>query len=114
MRLTFWLLDINYEAKDKSSEIWLWGITETGKRVLIIYNNFVPYFYAVVKDGTDPSKVAQEIKGCHCILAAKPEVVDRNLFGKPVKAIKIACKNAEALSKCAKQVRGVEGVEVCF
>jgi DNA polymerase I len=114
MQLTFWLLDINYEAKDESSEIWLWGITETGKRVLIIDDNFVPYFYAVVKDGADPSKVVEDITGCHCLLSAKPEVVDRRLFGKLVKAVKIDCKSAEALTRCAKQVRDVEGVEDCF
>ena len=114
MQLTFWLLDINYEVKDESSEIWLWGITETGNRVLIIDNSFVPYFYAVTKDNADSSKIMQEIASCHCLLAAKPEVVDRKLFGKPVKAIKIVCKTAEALTKCAKQVREVEGVEECF
>ena len=61
MKVTFWLLDINYETKERSSEIWLWGITNHGERVLIVDRNFVPYFYAVVADGVDPAEVVEEI-----------------------------------------------------
>jgi DNA polymerase I len=114
MKVTFWLLDINYEAKDESSEIWLWGITNDGKRVLIVDRNFVPYFYAAVVDDADPAKVVEEITTSHCVLAAKPEIVERRLFGKPVKAVKIHCKNAEGMTKCAKQLREFEGVKDCF
>ncbi|HVP16923.1 MAG TPA: DNA polymerase domain-containing protein [candidate division Zixibacteria bacterium] len=114
MKVTFWLLDINYEAKDESSEIWLWGITSGGERVLIVDRNFVPYFYAAVADDADPAKVVEEIITSHCVLAAKPEIVERRLFGKPLKAVKIYCKNAEGMTKCAKQVREFEGVKDCF
>ena len=114
MKVTFWLLDINYEAKDESSEIWLWGITNDGKRVLIVDRRFVPYFYAVVADDADPAKVVEGIATSPCVLAAKPEIVERRLFGKPVKAVKVYCKNAEELTRCAKQLREFEGVKDCF
>jgi len=114
LKVTFWLLDINYEARDEVSEIWLWGIADTGERVLIVDRNFVPYFYAVVADGSDSSRVVEEIAVSHCVLAAKPEVVERRFFGKPVKAVKVYCKNAEGITKCAKQVREFEGVRDCF
>jgi len=114
MKVTFWLLDINYEAKDEFSEIWLWGITKGGERVLIIDGNFVPYFYAAVADDANPAKVVEEITTSQCVLAAKPEIVERKLFGKPVKAVKIYCKNAEDMAKCAKQLREFEGVKDCF
>lgn len=113
MKLTFWLLDINYEVRSECSEIWLWGLTEKGTKILIIDRNFVPYFYGVLKNGADAEKAIEEIAVCQD-LAAKPELVDRKLFGKPVKAVKIACKNAEALAKCAKRVRNVEDIENCF
>jgi DNA polymerase I len=114
MKVTFWLLDLNYEVRDESSEIWLWGISSVGERILIVDRNFVPYFYAVVADEADPAKVVEEIASGHCVLASKPEVVERRFFGKPVKAVKVYCKNAEGITKCAKQLRGFEGVKDCF
>jgi DNA polymerase I len=114
MKVTFWLLDINYEAKDELSEIWLWGISSAGERVLIVDRSFVPYFYAVVADDADPGKVVEEIVASHCVLAAKPEVVERKFFGKPVRAVRVYCKNAEGIARCAKQVREFEGVRECF
>jgi DNA polymerase I len=114
MKVTFWLLDISYEAKEESSEIWLWGITNTGERVLIVDRNFVPYFYVVVADGAEAERVAERIANSPCVLTAKPEVVERRFFGKPVKAVKVCCRNAEGITKCAKQVREFEGAKDCF
>src|SRR5271157_1865019 len=114
MKVTFWLLDINYETKNEAPEIWLWGITPTGQRVLIIDRTFVPYFYAVAKEGVDTDSVLKQLVECRCSLAAKPELVDRRYFGKPVKAFKLQCMNAEAVAKCARQVRQIEGIEECF
>lgn len=114
MKVTFWLLDINYEVKNGLSEIWLWGIANTGEKILIVDRNFVPYFYAVVSDDADPAKVVEEIATSHCVMAGKPEVLERKLFGKSVKAVKVCCKSAEGITKCAKQLRELEGVKDCF
>ena len=48
MKLTFWLLDINYEVKEHKPEVWLWGIDDKENRVLVIDREFTPYFYAVL------------------------------------------------------------------
>jgi len=114
MKVTFWLLDINYEVKDESSEIWLWGITNEGNRVLIIDRSFIPYFYAVVADDADPAKVIESITASPCVMAGNPEAVERRFFGKPVKAVKVPCKTGWELTRCAKQLRKLEGVKDCF
>jgi len=57
----FWLLDINYEVKDHKPEVWLWGIDENGRRVLVIDKSFQPYFYAVLKDSEDPRKLYERM-----------------------------------------------------
>jgi DNA polymerase I len=41
MEVTFWLLDVNYEVKNDKPEIWLWGIDEFGRRILVIDKNFL-------------------------------------------------------------------------
>ncbi|MFZ0965316.1 MAG: DNA polymerase domain-containing protein [Candidatus Bathyarchaeia archaeon] len=114
MKITFWLLDVNYEVKNGTPEIWLWGIDDSGKRVLIIDRNFLAYFYAVVEDGADPAKVIEEIRKEQDPFIVKLEVVERKFFGKPVKAIKVYCKDPDFIPKYAKAFRKLEGVKDCL
>jgi len=48
VKVKFWLLDVNYEVREHSIEIWLWGIDDSGNRVLVIDRNFLAGFYAMV------------------------------------------------------------------
>jgi DNA polymerase I len=114
MKTSFWLLDINYEVGDEGTETWLWGISSADERVLIIDRNFIDYFYAIVKDDADPSKVIKDIKSVQHPSIVKLEAVDRKLFGKQVKAVKVYCKNPDAMLKCAKELREIEGVTDCL
>jgi DNA polymerase I len=114
MKAAFWLLDVNYEVKNGTPEIWLWGIDDSEKRVLIIDRNFLAYFYAIIEDGFDPANVVNEIKKMQYPSVEKFEVADRKFFGKPVKAIKIYCKDPDVIPKHAKALRKLEGVKDCL
>ena len=116
MKVSFWLLDINPKIDSASGtvELWLWGIDATDNRVLIIDRNFIAYFYAVVTDGFEGSKVAEAIMNAYGSSIVKVEVVARRFFGKPVTAIKVSCKVATETGKIAKQLRSVEGVKDCL
>jgi DNA polymerase I len=114
MKISFWLLDINYEVKGKRAETYLWGVESTGKRVLIVDRSFVDYFYVTIDADADPSRVMEEIERGRYSSVEKLEAVERRLFGKPVRAIKVYCKDPDAMSKCAKTLRSVEGVTDCF
>ena len=81
MKLTFWLLDVNSEAKDGVPEIWLWGINRSGQKVLVIDRNFLDYFYAVVEESADAKKVAEEIAHHQSGFVAKLELLKRSLLG---------------------------------
>ncbi len=116
MKITFWLLDINPKIDNTSdtAELWLWGIDANGNRVLVIDRNFTAYFYAVVKEGSDPSKTAKEIMRACPSSIVNLEVAERRFFGKLVQAIKVYCKVATETGKLAKQLRGLEGVKDCL
>ena len=105
MKITFWLLDINSETRNGTAELWLWGIAENGERVLVIDRNFVAYFYAVVEEGFDPSKVAEEIRKTHNASIVKLEVAPRKFFGKPVQTVKVYCRNPDEAAKLARTLR---------
>ena len=114
MKITFWLLDINPKIDNGTAELWLWGIDANGNRVLVIDRNFTAYFYAVIKEGFDPSSTAAEIMNAYPSSIVKAEVAERRFFGKPVQAIKVYCKVATETEKLAKQLRGLEGVKDCL
>ena len=116
VKISFWLLDINTKIdEDKGTlELWLWGIDAAGNRVLVVDRNFVAYFFAVVAEGFDASKVADAIMNAYGKSIVKVEVVERRFFGKPVQAIKVYCKLATETGKLAKQLRSVEGVKDCL
>jgi len=114
MKVTFWLLDANYEVKDGSPEVWLWGVDATGKRVLVIDRSFESYFYAVLEDYARPAKVIEAIGKDEYPSVTRSEVVKRRFFGKPLKTVKVYCKDPEAVPKYAKMLRKLEGVKDCL
>ncbi len=116
VNVTFWLLDINPKIdKDKGTlELWLWGIDGNGNRVLVIDRNFTAYFYAVLMEGSDASKVAEAIMKSFASSIVKTEVASRRFFGKPVKTIKVYCRVATETGKVASSLRSFEGVKDCL
>ncbi len=111
VKVTFWLLDINSESNAAGAELWLWGIDSQGNRVLVIDRGFLDYFYVVVEDGYDPSKVAEELERTQGVAIVKLEVAERRFFGKPVQTVKVYTGD---VAKLAKTVRKLEGVKDCL
>jgi DNA polymerase elongation subunit (family B) len=58
----FWLLDVNSEVRDHNPEVWLWGIEETGSRVLILDRKFLTYFYLILDEKEDSEAIVERIK----------------------------------------------------
>jgi len=116
MKVKFWLLDVNYEVKDHTPEIWLWGVDDSQKRVLVIDRNFLAYFYALIEDKADPTRVIEEIETekTQYAFVTRLEVVKRKFFGKPVKAVKVYCKDPDLVSKYSKGFRDFEGIGDCL
>jgi len=116
LKVTFWLLDINYEVKDHKPEVWLWGIDEKENRILIIDREVTPYFYAVLNEEAKPEEVIEKIKvrknELPFITGIEP--VEKKYFGRKVKALKISCQDPEFVSKYAKRIEKIEGVKNCL
>ncbi|MBS7606301.1 DNA polymerase II [Candidatus Bathyarchaeota archaeon] len=87
-----------------------------GKNVLIIDRGFLSYFYVIPSSGEDVERLAERIARLKANLSfmAGLEVVERRLFGKPVKAIKIYCQDPDLISEYVKVVLKVRGVESCL
>lgn len=105
VKVVFWLLDISYEVVEDSVEVRLWGNNDSGERVLVVDRNFVSYFYAVVEKDADVARVVEEIKNGNYPAIVNLEVADRRFFGRPVKAVKVYCKNPDDVPKYASPSR---------
>jgi len=114
LKLIFWLLDINPKIDGATVDLWLWGIDQNSRRVLVIERNVIGYFYAVVKEGFDASKIAEKIMNSYASSIVNAKVVERRFFGNPVQAIQVYCKVATETVKLAKQLRSFEEVEDCL
>ena len=112
LKVSLWLLDINYEVRNNQPEIWLWGLDQNGKRLLVIDKNFEPYFYATPKKGVPPQNITEQIRRVPNVKHL--EIVERRYFGKKVKALKVFCTNPEEMPKCAKNVKNLKDIEECF
>lgn len=113
MKKIFWLLDVNYEVKDHQPEVWIWGIDDEGKRILIVDRNFSPYFYLMIEEKENPQAVMERIKSRKkdFPFIVKLELVDRKFFGRPVKAIKVICQDPNFVEKYSKSLKKIKGVE---
>lgn len=116
MKISFWLLDINYEFKSHRPEVWLWGIDASGNRVLVIDRNFFPYFYAVLEEEANPLSVARTVEEekANYPFIIKVEPVKRRFFGKPVEALRVYCRDPDAMEKYAKVIGRIDGIKECF
>ncbi len=82
--------------RDDAPEVWIWGITASGERVVIVDRSLVAYFYAVVEETANPETVVEAINQSDIFRAFRSlSLLIESSLGKPVKAVKVYCKTPE-------------------
>ncbi|WP_069806996.1 DNA-directed DNA polymerase [Vulcanisaeta thermophila] len=109
MDLTLWLLDITYGVTGNTPELRLFGITQDGRRALVIDRGFRPYFY-VLPSG-DVNTTLQNLRRRLEGKVLGIEVVKRRLFGNEVDAIRVTATIPEKVRELRELAAEVEGVE---
>ncbi len=112
VKLRFYLLDVSYEIHGGVPAILLWGVSDDGRRTLVIDKNFRPYFYVILNEGVDEYGVLNKIKvlsrGDSPIISA--DVGYKKYYGKPVKVIKITTVKPEAVRDYRELVKKLKDV----
>jgi len=115
LRLEFWLLDLNHEAHEGRSAIWLWGVTHDNKRVLVIDPNFQAYFYLMPKKGQDVGQLKERIEKEKPHPSIERVIVEqKKRLAEERQVLKILCKEPDTLEKCARECAKQPGVEASF
>jgi DNA polymerase, archaea type len=114
MRMEFWLLDLNYQSRDGKPAICLWGVTEDGRRVLVV-QDYQPYFYILTKDSQDPAALKEQLDRDQPHPAITGSILERKkLLGTEKTVIRVACNEADSLEKCAMQTAKALRAESSF
>lgn len=108
MEKRIYLIDITYGLVGNSPEIRMFGVDEDGKKVVVLDRGFRPYFYVVPEDGAE-EQVARAIGRMQNVV--KVEVVERRIFGKGVKVIKVTVTIPEKVRELREMVKAIPHVK---
>jgi DNA polymerase I len=115
LKRAFWLLDLNHETYEGKSSIWLWGITHEGKRILVIDNNYQPYFYLLPRKDQDPEELRKKLE------EEKPHLTIENVSIEKKKlladeriVLRVFCRDPEFLERAARDALKKTGGEAIY
>lgn len=100
--LKFFLLDIDTKTEGTAAIIRMFGRTKEGKGVIVQDSDFLPYFYAVPKEGKTPS-----FDGLGFV---KIEEVKKEFLGKPLHAFKLFLRHPKEVPEKREAVAKLSGV----
>ncbi len=115
MRLDFWLLDLNHDAHEGRSAMWLWGVTHDNKRVLVIDTSFQSYFYLLPKKDQNIDQLKERVEKEKPHPSIREVVIEmKKRLGEERQVLKVFCKDPDTLEKCARECVKQLAVETSF
>jgi len=111
----FWLLDINHKVVDDNVEIRLWGKDGSGATAVLVNPNY-PHFYLLPKVEKETDKVLKEAEAVQSKNkgVVQVELVEKNYFGRPVRAVEVRCDTPEAVVRYSKLFSKMPSVKECL
>ncbi|MEM3029248.1 MAG: DNA-directed DNA polymerase [Thermoproteota archaeon] len=100
MRIRLWLLDLNTELISGRDTVFLWGISDDGRRVLLVDDTIENFFFLNPTDDIDPNEViGKALPEGERYGTVKMEVCEKKLLGKSVKVIKVYVDRSANIEK---------------
>ncbi|MBW2991890.1 DNA-directed DNA polymerase [Candidatus Woesearchaeota archaeon] len=119
-KLTFYPLDITYKAIDGKTAILLFGRSTTGDQVIVLDNTFNPYFYAVLKEGSDADDFIERVKKVkvegktYDSFVTDAKTAKKKLLGKNVIAVKIFCNLPKSVPVIRNEIKEWRAIQECY
>ncbi|RLG65886.1 DNA polymerase II [archaeon] len=104
--IKFWLIDINYQESERGDEIRLWGIDDKNRRVLLLEENFKPFFYVKAKSPEALDILFNRLSTSAGPLKPVIEVkkVRRKLFGKNIAVLEVKCRSEKDMERTVEKL----------
>src|SRR2546426_113021 len=114
MNREFWLLDLNSDEKEGKPQVWLWGITPEGKRI-IITENYRPYFYILPKASQNPANLKARLEKERLLPSiVELSIENKKLLSQERTVIRVVASSSENLAKLATKIVKFLGAEAFF
>jgi DNA polymerase elongation subunit (family B) len=94
-KIQFFVLDAKYKVVNGIAEVYLFGKTTKGEKIILMDDSFEPYFYVIPKKGSNLNDKLEKIKvekDENTFEVTRTENVKKNYKGEEVDAIKVFTK----------------------
>ncbi len=107
------ILDVDYVLEEERPIIRIWGKTDKGESIVIFDFNFEPYFYIEPVNEGDINSIKEGIRNLKIYgeEIKRIEVLEKKVFGKNKKVIKLVVKNPRKLSEIRDIVKEWDDIE---
>lgn len=115
MKCRFFLLDVD-EARDaEKPTVRIWGIDDSGNRIVVLASQITPYFYIVPARDRDLESVRKRV----CKPSEKSEItefteVSKKILGKERTVLKTTCSNYEMVNRYAEEISKFQKGALCY
>ena len=119
-KLEFYLMDISYKEAGDSVSILVYGRSVAGEQVIVLDDSFVPYFYAVLKEGSDADAFIERVRKVkleqknYVASVSDAKLVKKKLLGKGVVAVKVFCNLPKSVPVIRNEIKGWRAVDDCY
>lgn len=119
-KLTFYPLDIQYKELENNAAVFIYGRTTSGDNIIVLDDSFRPYFYAVLKEGSDADDFIKKVKEVESGEKEKissvtdAKIVKKKLLGKDVTAVKIFCDLPKSVPIIRNEIKEWGAIEDCY
>jgi len=98
LKLKLWLLDLNTELVSGRDAVFLWGVSNDGRRLLLVDDAVENFFFLI--PSINPEEVAKKVllEGKEYGVI-KTDVCDKKVLGRPVKTVKVYVDRSENVEK---------------
>ena len=111
MKSRFYLLDDNEIEWEGKPCVRFWGVGEKGKRICVLSNQIMPYFYFLPNEQdnleTSRQRILEDKKRFPKILSVSIE--SKKLLGEERRALKITCEESDVRSSYSKELQKLLG-----
>lgn len=118
-KLQFYPLDTTYKVINEKPVIFIFGRLTTGKQILVLEEDFSPYFYVLLKKGMEAEEFKRRIEGLNVQKEENYKITGvadekKNLHGKPAELLKIFINIPKGVPAIRDVLREYKEVQDCF
>jgi DNA polymerase I len=119
-KLTFYPFDIHYKEIEGKAAVFIYGRSTTGEQIIVLDDSFKPYFYAVLKEGSDADSFIKKIKEVsseqknYTASVTDARIVKKNLLEKEVVAVKVFCNLPKSVPVIRNEIKDWRMIEDCY